>query len=238
MRNLIKSFLPKSGRKHLNEPAVNLHCSEFEVNNWIISEFILKKIIPVVGIHPFPLNELSLMVATVCRLNPTHIFEWGTHIGKSARIFYETADHFKINCQIHSIDLPDEIGHIEHPKANRGKLVRRIKQVILHQGDGLEVSLKICKKIREKITPLFFLDGDHSYSSVKRELTGIIKNVPNAHILIHDTFYQSSESGYNVGPSQATQDVLSSIPTNYKIIATNTGLPGMTLLYQFEKPDQ
>ena len=60
---------------------------EFEVNNWIISEFIVEKLVPVVGVHPFPLDELSLMTAAVCRFQPELIFEWGTNIGKSARIF-------------------------------------------------------------------------------------------------------------------------------------------------------
>jgi hypothetical protein len=77
------------------------------------------------------------------------------------------------------------------------------------------------------------VDGDHSYESVKRELEGIIKNVPNAKILLHDTFYQSSEAGYNVGPCQAIREVLSKQENldRYKIIDTKTGLPGMTLLY-------
>src|ERR1043166_6020595 len=50
------------------DPAVNVHCQEFEVNNWLVSEFVLKTLVPIVGTHPFPLNELVLMVAAVCRL--------------------------------------------------------------------------------------------------------------------------------------------------------------------------
>ena len=88
---------------------------KFEVNNWELSSFILKKLVPVVGTHPFPLNELSLMSAAVAWTRPTHIFEWGTHIGKSARIFYETCKYIKITPEIHSIDLPDNIDHVEHP---------------------------------------------------------------------------------------------------------------------------
>src|SRR5207245_8967376 len=67
----------------IQDPAVNVNCSEFEVNNWIISEFIFQKLVPIVGVTPYPINELALMVSAVCRLKPTHIFEWGTHIGKS-----------------------------------------------------------------------------------------------------------------------------------------------------------
>ena len=213
------------------DPAVNVNCSEFEVNNWIISEFIFQKLVPIVGITPYPINELALMVSAICRLKPTHIFEWGTHIGKSARIFYETAKHFGLSTEIHSIDLPDEIDHHEHPKEKRGMFVKGIPVVRLYQGEGVETALEIYRKVSKMCRPLVYIDGDHSYTAVKRELGEIIKNMPNASILLHDTFYQSAESGYNLGPYKAITDTLSNMPHRYKIISANTGLPGMTLLY-------
>ena len=215
----------------IQDPAVNVNCTEFEVNNWIISEFIFQRLIPIVGITPYPINELALMVSAVCRLKPTHIFEWGTNIGKSARIFHETVKHFGLSTEIHSIDLPDEIDHHEHPKAKRGVLVKGIGDVRLYKGDGLKTALEMYRKMREICRPLVFIDGDHSYESVKRELGEIMKRMPNANILLHDTFFQSAESGYKVGPYQAITDTLSNMPHRYKIISTNTGLPGMTLLY-------
>ena len=69
------------------DPLVNAHCREFEVNKWALSEFVVHRLLPIVGIHPYPLDELLLMSAAVCRLRPRHIFEWGTNVGKSARIF-------------------------------------------------------------------------------------------------------------------------------------------------------
>ena len=213
------------------DPAVNVNCSEFEVNNWIISEFIFQRLVPIVGVTPYPINELALMVSAICRLKPTHIFEWGTNIGKSARIFYETAKHFGLSTEIHSIDLPDEIDHHEHPREKRGMFVKGIPAVWLYQGDGVETSLEIYRKVSDLCRPLVYIDGDHSYTAVKRELGEIIKNMPNASILLHDTFYQSAESGYNLGPYKAITDTLSNMPHRYKIISTNTGLPGMTLLY-------
>ena len=215
----------------LLDPEVNNSCSEFEVNNWIISEFVIKELVPLVGIHPYPLNELMLMVSALCRLKPTHIYEWGTHIGKSARIFYEITKYFDITSEIHSIDLPDNVQHGEHPQQNRGILVKNIRNITLHQGDGLTVALKFHKYNGKKTNPLFFLDGDHAYRSVKRELTGIMKHAPNASILIHDTFYQSKQSGYNTGPYRAIRDSLRNIPNKYITLSTNLGLPGMTLLY-------
>lgn len=205
---------------------------EFETNNWKLSSFILRKIVPVAGVHPFPLSELSLMVSAVAWQKPTHIFEWGTHIGKSARIFFETCKFLKIDTVIHSVDLPDEIEHVEHPHHLRGKLVRGKKNVVLHQGDGVGTSLKIYASLEPDTRPLFFVDGDHSYESVCRELSAIIENVNKPAIILHDTFYQTKESGYNIGPHKAIEDMLLQFSQiKFKRIDTLTGLPGMTFLY-------
>jgi cephalosporin hydroxylase len=140
-----------------------------------------------------------LMVAAVCWVEPPQIFEWGTHIGKSARIFYECATHYRIQADIHSTDLPDEVIHAEHPHSERGRLVRGLPGVLLHQGDGLETSLSLWREAGQRPSPLFFVDGDHRYESVLRELIGITLAVPDATILVHDAFFQSTESRYNVG---------------------------------------
>jgi cephalosporin hydroxylase len=213
-------------------PTKNPACSEFEIDNWAISQFVLDKLVPVAGVHPFPLNELMLMVGTVCRLQPGQIFEWGTHIGKSARIFYESVTYFGIPAEIHSIDLPDDVNHAEHPHEGRGRLVRGLSGVHLHQGDGLDVALNLWRSGGRKSRPLFLADGDHSYESVLRELEGITREIPDANVLLHDTFYQSPGSEYNVGPYRAIEDVLRLNPTRYRRINSGLGLPGMTLLYQ------
>lgn len=230
---MVKKIYQKIKKSFEREININSEFSEFEVDNWMLSKFVVNKLIPVVGYRPFPLTELMLMSGAVCRFRPTHIFEWGTHIGKSARVFYETTSYFKIPTEIHSIDLPDDVSHGEHPKNKRGKLVRGRKNIFLHQGDGLNTSLDIIGGIQGDFTPLFYVDGDHSYDSVKRELEGILEHVSNAIILLHDTFYQSEDAGYNVGPFQAIQDVLDAHPGHgYSRIDTKTGLPGMTLLYK------
>ncbi len=185
-----------------------------------------------VSYHPFPLAELNLMVAAITRFKPTHVFEWGTHIGKSARVFSEAAEHFNIKTHIYSIDLPDGVEHVEHPKEQRGALVLGRSGVSLIQGDGLGDSLAIIKKLPKNAKILFFIDGDHSYESVKREFGTLINKVPDAVFLLHDTFYQSEDSGYNVGPFKAINEVLKAQKGNYKIISTNTGLPGMSLVYR------
>jgi len=215
---------------HPENPTRNAACSEFEVNGWELSEFICQRIVPVVGVHPFPLQELLLMCGAVTRVQPPMIFEWGTNIGKSARIFHEVCQHYAIPAAIHSIDLPDDIDHVEHPHSERGALVRDIQQVQLHQGDGLSTSLKIWEEGGSPPSPLFFIDGDHSYASVKRELESVVRAIPSAAVLLHDTFYQSAESGYNVGPFQAIEEVLANNPSNFTVVRTGLSLPGMTLL--------
>jgi cephalosporin hydroxylase len=212
-------------------PAKNESCSEFEVDNWLISEFLVKKLIPIVGIHPYPITELSLMVSAVCRLKPQQVFEWGTNIGKSARIFYETGKRFNISLEIHSIDLPDDIEHQEHPKSNRGRMVRGYRGVTLYQADGLSKSIELYLR-RPQDRTLVFIDGDHSYESVRRELSGIVEAMPNAAILLHDTFYQSESSGYNIGPHKAVAEFLAAKLGIYRVMSTESGLPGMTLLYK------
>jgi|GEM_PF-314577 cephalosporin hydroxylase len=207
---------------------------EFEVRMWTISEFILKKLIPVVGVHPFPLNELSLMISAVCRIRPSHIFEWGTNIGVSARIFYETVQYFRIDSEIHTIDLPDDERHVEHPGQRRGAFVKAIKKVQMHQGDGAETALKLWNASAQKGQPLFFLDGDHQYETVIRELRIIFRDVASANFLIHDTLYQTEESNYNIGPFLAIEDFLKKVPDRFCRIDEHLGLPGMTLLYQKE----
>lgn len=214
-----------------NEPAKNIQCSEFEVDNWVLSDFIVKKLIPVVGTHPYPIAELNLMVAAVCRLKPQQIFEWGTNIGKSARIFYETGKRFGIPLEIHSIDLPDDLDHQEHPRAGRGRMVKGYSGVSLYQADGLSKSIELYQR-RSQDRTLVFIDGDHSYESVRRELAGIVEAMPNAAILLHDTYYQSEQSGYNIGPYKAVTEMLAAMPGKYRVMSMTTGLPGMTLLYK------
>ena len=100
MKTLAKKILSKLGADK-REAAPNPSATEFEVNNWAISEFVLSRLVPVVGVHPYPLNELMLMAAAICRFKPTHVFEWGTNVGASARVFHEAGRHFSIPLEIH-----------------------------------------------------------------------------------------------------------------------------------------
>ncbi len=201
------------------------------MDNWAISEFVRQKLVPLVGTHPYPLNELMLLTAAVCRFEPSQVFDWGTHIGKSARIFYECAAHYRINIEIHSTDLPDSADHREHPRTQRGVMVQGLPGVSLHQGDGVTVSLDIWRSGGRRPRPLFLLDGDHAYETVSRELESIMSEIPDAIILVHDSFYQSSDAGYNLGPHEAIQSAVERRAGRYRIQESGLGLPGLSLLY-------
>jgi cephalosporin hydroxylase len=210
----------------------------FEVNALVLSKFIIRDLIPIIGDDTYPVNELMLMSAAVHRIRPTHIIEWGTNTGKSARIFHEIITKFNINCEIHSIDLPDDATHEEHNHKVRGELVKHIGSIKLHQGDGLKEAIKIASALDNNARILFFVDGDHLYDSVYREVFSLIKMFGNHNILVHDTFYQYKQSGYNIGPITAVRDALN-INTNntFKVLTINIGGPGMCLLYNLPKID-
>ena len=116
------------------DPVRNSNASEFEVDLWTLSRFLLDRIVPAVGTHPYPLNELLLMTAAACRLKPSAVFDWGTHIGASARVFYECERAFRLGYEIHSIDLPADATHVEHPGQEHGRLVRGLERSSEHRG--------------------------------------------------------------------------------------------------------
>jgi len=211
------------------DPARNVGLTEFEVDTWALSSFVVDSLVPVVGVHPYPLSELLLMTAAVTRFRPTHIFEWGTHHGKSARVFYETSTWFGLEIEIHSIDLPPSLEHVEQPGEQRGRYVRGISEVKLHLGDGVTESLRILQNAPDA-APLFFVDGDHEYESVRRELEAIFTDAPAAVTLLHDTFFQDDRSGYNTGPHRAISEFCIA-HGSIRRLDTAIGLPGMTLLY-------
>jgi cephalosporin hydroxylase len=218
----------RSGARGI-DPARNVGLSEFEVDTWLLSSFVVAKLVPAVGVRPYPLNELMLMAAAVTRFRPTHIFEWGTHHGKSARVFHETCRWFGLETEIHSIDLPPSVHHVEQPGRHRGRYVRGIREVALHLGDGVTESLRILQDAGNA-APLFFVDGDHEYASVRRELESIFAHAPDAVMLLHDTFFQDERSGYNTGPYRAITEFCAA-RSSIRRLDTVTGLPGMTLVY-------
>src|ERR1019366_7150299 len=173
-----------------DNPVRNFDSSEFEVNKKVIFQFVLDKLSPLMD-GPFPLDEMMLMAAAAIRFNPKLILEWGTNVGYSAKIFYETVKAFSLRSEIHSIDLPDDATHVEHNPEKVGILIRDIDEIKLHRGDGVNIALDLAKDYPDA-NVLFFVDGDHEYESVKRELIAITEKVKYPIIIIHDTLNQSS----------------------------------------------
>lgn len=184
---------------------------------------------PVVGVHPYPLDELLLMCATVAYFKPQIIIEWGTHFGVSARVFYEMTRYLGLRIEIHSVDLPPTAQHVENldDPNRRGRLVKGL-DVQLHLGDGLDVAQSIMSA-HHNTMPLFFLDGDHAYQSVWRELNGVKSITNRGVVLVHDSFYQGPESNYNRGPSEAVTQFAQA--NRLRVYSTLLGLPGMSLVY-------
>jgi cephalosporin hydroxylase len=232
VRSMIRKIRgkPRSSVEAWSDPVRNPTASEFEVDLWILSRFVLEKIVPVVGTHPYPLNELLLMTAAACAVKPSVVFDWGTHVGASARIFYECEKAFKLGYEVHSVDLPRDETHVEHPGQEHGRLVRDLDRVYLHRGNGVKVALEQYERLGRPKRPLFFVDGDHAYESVRNELNEIFSTIPDASALAHDTFFQSAESSYNVGPARAIEEIAEKFPSRFRVIKSGLGLPGMTLL--------
>ena len=58
--------------------------------------------------------------------------------------------------------------------------------VVLLEGDGLDTTLRLWSAMQtSRPRPLVFIDGDHSYHSVRRDLQGIIEKIPNERFSVH-----------------------------------------------------
>jgi len=203
--------------------------TKLECNTHEIGQFIWHRLLPIVGTNPYPPHELMLMCCAALWLRPKLIVEWGTNIGIAARIFHEVNIRYKLDADIHSIDLPDSSQHIEHPGLNVGLLISGLR-VHLHQGDGATVAASI---LRDKGVqrPLIFIDGDHAKDSVIRDAKTVLEVVPRAGLLFHDTFFQPM-SNYNHGPYEAIQEILKDLGNSVQIIEAGLGPPGMTFVIQ------
>ena len=199
-----------------------------------LDSFVLEKILPKTGLL-YPLAEISLMALVVDRVRPTHIFEWGTNIGSSAKIFHHITESLGMDIPIHTWDLPEDVPHGQHPKENHAKLAKGLARVHFHRDDGLRGALaqyQIEKTKDPKIRPLFFVDGDHSYASVIREITGIVSAQDEFHVLAHDTFVQKPDSkGQSRESWVGCHTALELAAQDYRWLNVGFGNPGMAYLW-------
>jgi cephalosporin hydroxylase len=189
------------------------------------SKFVAESLLQRVAYWPYPPGELHLMTVTLLWWQPDVIFEWGTNTGNSARIFHWIAEAFEINTQIHSIDLPPDVFHVENVKELRGLLVRDFSDVHLHLGDGANKALELFAALKPK-KPLFYVDGDHRAETVTRELEAISSAAPMAPILLDDTH----DWGISDSPRGAMLQFLERHGGEYEVFETVATLPGMSLL--------
>lgn len=150
-------------------------------------------------------DEVTFMASVLERARPQFIFEWGTNVGASARIFYETIRRLGIECVIHTVELPDERAHEDrdHPGLRIGQCLGEPTSfadgvehylggvVVQHRGDGLVIGWLLYNEFNPS-RGLFYLDGDHSYAAVLNELQVISIAFPRSVILMHDTRHLES----------------------------------------------
>jgi hypothetical protein len=210
----------------------HLWCCESDPGQ--LDNFVLEKILPKTGLL-YPLAEISLMALVVDRVKPTHIFEWGTNIGCSAKIFHHITESLGMDIPIHTWDLPEDVPNGQHPRENHARLAKGLARVHFHRDDGLRGALakyQIEKTRDPKTRPLFFADGDHSYESVIREITGIVSAQEEFHLLAHDTFAQKPDvKGQSRESWVGCPTALELAAQDYRWLNVGFGNPGMAYLW-------
>ncbi len=194
-----------------------------ETDKWALSA-CMGTIIDIVGVHPYPIDELFLMAAAYEFHRPQVVIDIGTHHGKSARIWYELGRLCGNDAVIHTIDLCDPT-HPENPGEMWAKFIKNLP-VNKHIGDGCDTASELISQ-KPDANYLLFLDGDHSLETVRRELK-LADAIQQGCLLLHDTFYQPNSS-YNHGPYLAIQECLGR--RSFKqVLHQHAGLPGVSYL--------
>lgn len=222
VKRLLRSIMGRGhAAEHAFTPAV---ARNLEIDKWAASDTVLW-LQRIVGKHPYPLDELLLMTAAFRYLQPAVVVEIGTHVGKSARIWWELSRMSGRRTEIHTIDLHDP-AHAEYPGKALGKMIKGLP-VVQHYGDGFAVADRLLPTLAGS-SCLLFLDGDHAYETVAKELTLVERHPHVIGVLVHDTFHQPG-SGYNHGPHDAVVEFVQSHAVR-EVVHAHLGLPGMTYI--------
>jgi hypothetical protein len=149
----------------------------------VIDERVVR--IVALGLPSYDRDEIALMTETVFALRPTHIFEWGTNAGVSARIWWEATKGLSPQAEVHSIDhrMPGEFC-AEFPELYQGYWVDGT-EVHLHQGDGLPFVLDLFET-EKPLRALVYLDDSHLLLQNARALKVLHREHPDAVLLIDD----------------------------------------------------
>lgn len=146
------------------------------------------------GLPGYGDREVQFFESILTRLRPTHVFEWGTNVGASARLFYEASLELGYPCEVHTTEIPDELSMLDrdHPGHRYGTWIKDTP-IHAHRGYGLIESNRLWKELHPP-QALFFLDGNHSYGVVRAELEGVSDLDPDAVIVVHDTIRYTGEA--------------------------------------------
>lgn len=146
------------------------------------------------GLPAYGDHEVLFFERVLERHRPTHVFEWGTNVGASARLFYEASLELGYECDVHTTEIPDELSMLDrdHPGHRYGTWIEGLP-IHAHRGYGLIASLALHESLRPERS-LFYLDGNHSYGVVRAELEGVWGCDPSAVIMVHDTIRYTGEA--------------------------------------------
>ncbi|MGO8703713.1 MAG: CmcI family methyltransferase [Candidatus Brocadiia bacterium] len=169
-------------------------------------------------------DEMMLMAAAFQYHRPSVVVDIGTQNGRSARIWYELSIRLGIPAEIHTIDLADP-RHPQYAGKDQGEFIRGLP-VVQHIGDGFTIATEILSG-RPAATALVYLDDDHSYENVRRELQ-LVALIREGCVLVHDSFYQP-EPAYDRGVYRAIEDSLPDLNVA-QVIHLQIGRPGMSYL--------
>lgn len=169
-------------------------------------------------------RELRMMFEAVKEVKPDFIGDWGTNRGSSARIMFESCRLLAYPTKIVTVELPIELSMSDdsHPRGDVGFFLSGTN-VLSFVGDGVTTALRSYAATVSAENPLFFIDGDHLYENVLRELFLIERVCPVHSLLLHDTNYD---------PGAAIRTYLSREREDLYEVYYVDSAPGMTLLLQ------
>lgn len=146
------------------------------------------------GLPAYGNQEVEFFENVLGRLRPTHVFEWGTNVGASARLFHEASLELNYKCEVHTVEIPDDLALLDrdHPGQRYGQWIEGLP-IHTHRGFGLIESIRLHKELGPE-RALFFLDGNHSYGVVLAELEEVAALDPGAVMMVHDTILYTGEA--------------------------------------------
>eukprot|EP00802_Teleaulax_amphioxeia_P004375 Tamp_04379.p1 GENE.Tamp_04379~~Tamp_04379.p1 ORF type:complete len:346 (+),score=24.92 Tamp_04379:2179-3216(+) len=190
----------------------------FQVSHILVHEVTRRiTLLDLENSQTYPPHELALMVSAMVHARPDFVLEWGTNIGVSSRVFVEAAEMLGLATQVHTFDVKTQqktgsTGWVANARKCQGNEEREYFKeykifgkpcVHMHIGDGLDGAFAVYEaEAWAAARVLWFVDGDHSYEAVARELFSIA-----GHASCQRPSFSSSS---DADDSQGSSDILDS----------------------------